>query len=279
MRIRHNISSLNTNNKLQIYRGKTEKSLEKLTSGFKINRAGDDAAGLAISEKMRGQIRGLNMAGKNIQDGISLIQTAESGLSNIQDPNLQRLRELAIQSANDTLTDEDRRLIQKEVEQLKHGINNISNNTEFNGIKLLNRTSNVTNYPIDLTFKSIDSGSTETFFGIAYSGNTYVAVGGNGAIFTSTDGENWDKHSLPVSDLLSDVEWDGNKFIAVGTYGRIITSTDGISWNSKKSGTAIEFWDIEYNGSTYVAVGLDGQLRFQMMEILGVVYLLEQQIT
>lgn len=147
MRIRHNISSLNTNNKLQIYRGKTEKTLEKLSSGFKINRAGDDAAGLAISEKMRGQIRGLNMAGKNIQDGISLIQTAESGLSNIQDPNLQRLRELAIQSANDTLTDEDRRLIQKEVEQLKQGINNISNNTEFNGIKLLNRTSYVTNYP------------------------------------------------------------------------------------------------------------------------------------
>ncbi len=77
MRIRHNISSLNTNNKLKIYRGKTEKSLEKLSSGFKINRAGDDAAGLA------------NMAGKNIQDGISLILSAESGLSNIQDPNLQ----------------------------------------------------------------------------------------------------------------------------------------------------------------------------------------------
>lgn len=137
MIIKHNISSLKTNNKLHINREKTATNLEKLSSGYKINRAGDDAAGLAISEKMRGQIRGLDMAGKNVQDGISLIQTAESGLGNIQDPNLQRLRELAIQSANDTLTDADRQLIQKDVEQVKKGINDIANNTHFNGINLL----------------------------------------------------------------------------------------------------------------------------------------------
>ncbi|WP_053484202.1 flagellin [Lysinibacillus sp. FJAT-14745] len=144
MRIKNNINSLNTNNKLQKNRGQLEKSLEKLSSGYKINRASDDAAGLAISEKMRGQIRGLNMASKNIQDGISLIQTAEGGLGNIQDPNLIRLRELAIQAANDTLTNFDRQLIQQEVEHIKQGINEIANNTEFNGIKLLNNSNGFT---------------------------------------------------------------------------------------------------------------------------------------
>ncbi|WP_391115983.1 flagellin [Psychrobacillus sp. L3] len=174
MIIKHNISSLNTNNKLKINREKTAKSLEKLSSGFRINRAGDDAAGLAISEKMRGQIRGLNMAGKNIQDGISLIQTAEGGLGNIQNPNLIRLRELAIQSANDTLTDEDRKLIQKEVEQIKQGINEIANNTEFNGINLLNipesttvtTSLEVTDYEADLSVVDITKAKSITIYEI-----------------------------------------------------------------------------------------------------------------
>ncbi|MGG4510327.1 flagellin [Heyndrickxia sporothermodurans] len=114
-----------------------QKSMEKLSSGLRINRAGDDAAGLAISEKMRSQIKGLDMASKNSQDGISMIQTAEGALNETHDI-LQRMRELATQSANDTNTTDDRKEIQKEINQLTSEINRIGNTTEFNTKKLLN---------------------------------------------------------------------------------------------------------------------------------------------
>lgn len=138
MIIKSNIPALNALNRLQKNNKNTASTLEKLSSGFRINKAADDAAGLSISEKMRAQIRGLDQAQRNIQDGISLIQTAEGGLAEIQNPNLQRLRELAIQAANDTLTQVDRQSIQEEVEQIKKAIDEIANDTEFNGIKLLN---------------------------------------------------------------------------------------------------------------------------------------------
>jgi len=137
MRINHNIASLNTYRMLTLNNTLTAKSLEKLSSGLRINRAGDDAAGLAISEKMRGQIRGLEMASKNAQDGISLIQTAEGALNETHSI-LQRMRELAVQSANDTNTDVDRQEIQKEINQLVDEIDRIGNTTEFNTKKLLN---------------------------------------------------------------------------------------------------------------------------------------------
>ncbi|PDM39204.1 MULTISPECIES: flagellin [unclassified Geobacillus] len=137
MRINHNISALNTYRQLAFNNTQAAKSMEKLSSGLRINRAGDDAAGLAISEKMRGQIRGLEMAAKNSQDAISLIQTAEGAL-NETEAILQRMRELAVQASNDTNTDADRNEIQKEISQLKDEINRISNTTEFNTKKLLN---------------------------------------------------------------------------------------------------------------------------------------------
>jgi flagellin len=136
MRINHNIAALNTYNKLNSASGAQSKSMEKLSSGLRINRAGDDAAGLAISEKMRGQIRGLDMASKNAQDGISLIQTAEGALNETHSI-LQRMRELSVQSANDTATDADRGEIQKEFSQLKSEIDRISDTTEFNTKNLL----------------------------------------------------------------------------------------------------------------------------------------------
>ena len=117
MIIQHNMSAANTNRQLGITRGNISKASEKLSSGYKINRAGDDAAGLSISEKMRGQIRGLNAASKNAQDGISLIQTAEGALNETH-AMLQRMRELAVQSANDTNVDADRQSIQDEINQL-----------------------------------------------------------------------------------------------------------------------------------------------------------------
>ena len=137
MRINHNIASLNTYRQLTGNQAATNKNIEKLSSGLRINRAGDDAAGLAISEKMRSQVRGLDMASKNAQDGISLIQTAEGALNETHSI-LQRMRELANQSANGTNTDADRSALQDEMNQLTSEINRIGNTTEFNTQKLLN---------------------------------------------------------------------------------------------------------------------------------------------
>jgi flagellin len=137
MKINHNIAALNTYSQLSSNTLKTTDSMEKLSSGLRINRAGDDAAGLAISEKMRGQIRGLEQASKNAQDGISLIQTAEGALNETHSI-LQRMRELAVQASNDTNTVEDRKEIQKEINQLTSEVNRVGNTTEFNTKKLLN---------------------------------------------------------------------------------------------------------------------------------------------
>lgn len=136
MIINHNLASLNTLNSLNKNESATQKSLEKLSSGLRINSAADDAAGLAISEKMRGQIRGLDQAKSNSQDGISLVQTAEGALSETTSI-LQRMRELAVQSSNDTATDSDRTQIQKEVSQLSSEIDRIANTTQFNTKNLL----------------------------------------------------------------------------------------------------------------------------------------------
>ena len=136
MVIQHNMAAANTNRQLGIITGRLSKSTEKLSSGYRINRAGDDAAGLSISEKMRAQIRGLQKASKNAQDGISLIQTAEGALNETHDI-LQRMRELAVQAANDTNVEVDREALQKEVDQLIEEIDRIANKTEFNGMTLL----------------------------------------------------------------------------------------------------------------------------------------------
>jgi flagellin len=136
LRINQNIEALNAWRNLLITSSNLAKSMEKLSSGLRINRAGDDAAGLAISEKLRGQIRGLNQAVRNAQDGISLIQTAEGALNETHSI-LQRLRELAVQGANDTLTSADRSAIQQEIDSLLAEIDRIATSTEFNTRKLL----------------------------------------------------------------------------------------------------------------------------------------------
>ncbi|MFD2803280.1 flagellin N-terminal helical domain-containing protein, partial [Litchfieldia salsa] len=136
MRINHNIAALNTHRQLTTASSAQAKSMEKLSSGLRINRAGDDAAGLAISEKMRGQVRGLEQASRNAQDGISLMQTAEGALNETHSI-LQRMRELAVQSSNDTNVTSDRKALQAEVNELISEVNRIGNNTEFNTQKLL----------------------------------------------------------------------------------------------------------------------------------------------
>ena len=137
MVIQHNMTAMNANRNLGVTTGSLAKSTEKLSSGYKINRAGDNAAGLAISEKMRGQIRGLDQASSNAEDGISLIQTAEGALTETHSI-IQRMRELAVQSASDTNTDDDRTQIQNEIDQLTQEVDRIANTTEFNTKKLLN---------------------------------------------------------------------------------------------------------------------------------------------
>ncbi|MCH4889288.1 flagellin [Acidaminobacter sp. JC074] len=151
MRINNNLMAMNTHRQLGMNSANGAKSIEKLSSGYRINRAGDDAAGLAISEKMRAQIRGLNQSSRNAQDSISLVQTAEGALNESQ-AILQRMRELAVQSANDTNVDADRSALQNEVDQLSTELTRISNNTEFNERKLLNGGLQTGNLDGELTF-------------------------------------------------------------------------------------------------------------------------------
>ncbi|MBS4204959.1 flagellin Hag [Lederbergia citrea] len=141
MIINHNIAALNTHRQLGAASGAQAKSMEKLASGLRINRAGDDAAGLAISEKMRGQVRGLDMASKNSQDAISMIQTGEGALNETHSI-LQRMRELAVQAGNDTNTADDRAQLQKEVADLIDEIDRIATTTQFNTQNLLDKTAN-----------------------------------------------------------------------------------------------------------------------------------------
>lgn len=137
MIVQHNMTALNANRQLGITNTNLSRSTEKLSSGYRINRASDDAAGLSISEKMRGQIRGLKQASTNAQDGQSLIQTAEGAMNEIHSV-LQRMRELVVQAKNDTYLSEDRAKIQAEMQQLESEITRIATQTQFNKMNLLN---------------------------------------------------------------------------------------------------------------------------------------------
>ena len=142
LRITHNIEAMNATRNLQANTAKISASMEKLSSGYRINRAADDAAGLGISESMRSQIRGLGQAQKNIQDGASMVQTAEGNLDEVHSM-LQRVRELAVQYKNGSLDDTARTSIQNEVNQLASEITRIGDSAQFNGINLLNSSSTV----------------------------------------------------------------------------------------------------------------------------------------
>lgn len=139
MVVQHNLTAMNANRQLGVTTSAQAKSTEKLSSGYRINRAGDDAAGLTISEKMRSQIRGLNKASTNAQDGVSLIQVAEGALAETHSI-LQRMNELATQAANDTNTTIDRNAVQKEINQLVSEIDRIQSTTQFNTMNLIDGT-------------------------------------------------------------------------------------------------------------------------------------------
>ena len=139
MVVQHNLTAMNSNRMLGLTQSAQAKSTEKLSSGYKVNRAADDASGLAISEKMRRQVRGLTQASSNAQDGISMVQTAEGALNEVHDM-LQRMNELAVKAENGTLTTDDRNYIDSEVQQLKSEINRVASTTTFNEQNLLDGT-------------------------------------------------------------------------------------------------------------------------------------------
>lgn len=177
MIINHNMAALNTYNRLSANETSTQKSLEKLSSGLRINRAGDDAAGLAISEKMRAQIRGLDQASRNAQDSISLIQTAEGALNETHSI-LQRMRELAVQASNDTNSTTDRTALQDEMKQLTNEIDRIAKTTEFNTKKLLNGDL------VGVSDKVIGKGAVESTFA---NGSVKLSTIGNISLAGTTD--------------------------------------------------------------------------------------------
>jgi flagellin len=184
MRINHNISALNAWRSLDQVNSSMGKTLEKLSSGLRINRAGDDAAGLAISEKMRGQIKGLDMAVKNAQDAISLIQTAEGALTETHSI-LQRMRELADQAASDTNTNVDRNQIQEEINQLREEIDRIARTTEFNTMKLLD--GKIESFRPEADVKVVTGGNFDLQASLATIDAGYILGGVSGATINDDD--------------------------------------------------------------------------------------------
>ena len=225
MRIQHNISALNAHRQLSINTSALSKNLEKLSSGYRINRAGDDAAGLAISEKMRAQIRGLDQATANANDAISLVQTAEGGLQETH-AILQRMRELAVQSANGTYQDTvDRAALNKEMTALKSEIDRISTSTNFNGINLLDGSlggteatglgDGITNLTGDGAAKFTISGGnleetdtiTLTSDGTNLTAATTAAT--TGVTFTTTDGKTFTAEVDDTATVAVANKWKG----------------------------------------------------------------------
>jgi len=188
MIINHNLGAMNANRNMGINSANANKSMEKLSSGLRINKAGDDAAGLAISEKMRGQIRGLDQASANAADGISMLQTGEGALSETTSI-LQRMRELATQAASDTNTTDDRKEIQKEINALTSEVNRIGNTTEFNTQKLLDGG--------EAQRTGAATGTTSTGTGTTASADAQT-VGGANAFSFSAGVENVDKGNIDI---------------------------------------------------------------------------------
>ena len=184
MVVQHNMQAANANRMLGITSGAQAKSTEKLSSGYKINRAADDAAGLTISEKMRKQIRGLDKASSNAQDGVSSVQTAEGALTEVHSM-LQRMNELAVQAANGTNSkDTDRKAIQDEIDQLNTEIDRVAETTKFNEIYLLKgddgeKTVNMNAHDAGLKGTLVDNGSGKATFTMkALSAGDSVSIGG-----------------------------------------------------------------------------------------------------
>jgi len=251
MRINNNLQAINSHRQMAVSQLDGSKSMEKLSSGFRINRAGDDAAGLAISEKMRGQIRGISMASRNSSDTISLIQTAEGALSETHSI-IQRMRELSVQAANDTNTDSDRAELQNEVRQLKSEIDRIGNTTEFNTKKLLEGSATGVAEEVAATFK-LNANSGTVGIGADQVQNLQKVVGEDknfafdGAFMLLKA-----KQTFDVKSGSTDVEakFDFTDYKLVGK--------NGVEYNFKDAGipaTNLKQADLDTMGSSIVGTG------------------------
>jgi flagellin len=212
MIVQHNMLAANSNRQLKITTDKQRKSTEKLSSGYKINRAADDAAGLSISEKLRNQVKGLNRASANAQDGISLIQTAEGALAE-EHEMIKRMRELAVQAKNGTLTDDDRSAVNDEIGQLQEEIDRISETTQFNGMNLLDGSlggvkSGNQELPVDVTVstKSMASGALKTTAAVAGKYDVFVNYVEMGASIRPLTEGDWQKHTVRYLDENDEVQ-------------------------------------------------------------------------
>ena len=230
MVVQHNMSAMNANRMLSGVASAQSKSTEKLSSGYRINRAADDAAGLSISEKMRSQIRGLNQASTNAQDGISLIQTAEGAL-NEQHSILQRMRELAVQASNGTETNDDREAVQNEIEQLQSELTRISDTTEFNTMKLLDGSQSGSKVQASVS-KSAAAGATTKNAAVAQvnTSATDVAALANGASTT---------YSVTVLDKNNNTT-SASVTVSYNKDTKAFTDKDGNEVGSAKNETATE---------------------------------------
>jgi flagellin len=225
LQINTNIAAMNAYRNLSSTQNAMSTSLERLSSGLRINRAADDAAGLAISEKLRSQANGLNQASSNAQDGISLIQTAEGALNETHSI-LQRMRQLAVQSANDTNTNTDRSQIQKEVAQLSQELDRISNSTQFNGKNLLDGTFSAKTFQIGANAGqtiAVSIGKMDTTAGGLNLASGVASTAGNGVIATNFTG------ASPKGDFTIAANGDvlDSASLKVGAYAaNVVTFTD-----------------------------------------------------
>jgi flagellin len=269
MIINHNIAALNTYRQLGSANNGMQNSMEKLSSGLRINKAGDDAAGLAISEKMRGQIRGLDQAQRNAQDGISMIQTAEGALNETHSI-LQRMRELATQASNDTNTDTDRDEIQKEMNQLTSEINRIGNTTEFNTQTLMNGDKTISSTTTGVTqgvftLSGLASSLTYTIDGQTISGLSGAAA--NASDVASAINNNTSlaaKYTAAATGsnvkLTQVTGTESSSAVTVGTNLTVTTGTTGSSGTTVTSG-GITF-QIGANGGQSMTVEMNDMRSF-----------------
>ncbi len=277
LQINTNVNALNAYRNLTGTQGSMTTSLERLSSGLRINRAADDAAGLAISEKLRSQVNGLNQAQANAQDGVSLIQTAEGALNEVHSI-LQRMRTLAVQSASDTNTDPDRAQIQKEVNALAKELNGISDRTEFNKMKLLD--GNFTGKKLQIGANQTQTmdlnigGVSATDLGVGNTTTTVSAFARTAAGFTiPTDGAsitaNAGAYHLQGSDKVMDAV--GNQ---VGTYGvtagvTTVTFTDTTKGTIAFNGTLADkdTFSVQAAGQNGLSVNTQGNASAAILEI------------
>jgi len=236
MVVQHNLTAMNSNRMLGVTTSSQAKSTEKLSSGYKINRAADDAAGLAISEKMRRQVRGLTQASANAQDGISCVQTAEGALGEVHDM-LQRMNELAVKASNDTQTSTDRSYINQEVQALYSEINRVASTTTFNEQNLLDGT---------FTGKNLAVGAEKSqFIGISISAMTSSGIGLSGISVSGTSNTNAQTAITKIKNALKSVSKQRSDLGAVqNRLEHTIKNLDNVVENTTSAESAIRDTDM-----------------------------------